>query len=485
MNRGIRRVGVAVTVLVLLLVGQLTYLQVIEADDLANDPRNVRVQLRDVNRTRGEIITSDGEVVARSVRSNDGTEFEYQREYPLGPLFAQVAGYQSFVFGNTGVERVYNDVLVGRDIELQLRGFQDIFSGRESVGSVVLSLSAEAQRRAADALGNQRGSVVVVDVRTGEIVTLYSNPTFDPQPLAGHDTKAVQQYFQQLSKDPAKPDLARAYRERYAPGSTFKVVTAATALDDGVASPETTFPVLPALDLPLTDNVLENFGGRSCGGTLVDGLVGSCNTTFGQLGLDLGERLVDGMNRFGLFDRAPIDLVPDAVAGLGPLPGTFQDSQPLFAFAGIGQGDVAVTPLQMALVAAAVANGGVVMRPHVVAEIRDADGQVVRVAEPREWRRAMTPATASALAAMMRQVVERGTGTAARIPGIAVAGKTGTAQAEGGPPHAWFIGFAPAEAPRYAVAVLIERGGSLGDEATGGRVAAPIAATMLRTVLGI
>jgi peptidoglycan glycosyltransferase len=486
MNRAIGRVGVAVTVLVLVLVAQLTYLQIVDADNLENDPRNVRAALRDANRPRGPIVTADGVVLARSIEVDDGTEFKFQREYPEGGLFSQVVGYQSFVFGNTGVEKTYNDELVGRDAELQLESLPDLLSGEEATGTVVLSLRADVQRAAADALEGQRGSVVAINPSTGEILAMYSNPTYDPTPFAGHDTQAVTAYGKLLSEDPNKPDLPRAYREIYAPGSTFKVLTAAVGIDTGVTNPLQEYPVLRELDLPQTDAVLRNFGGRSCGGTLANSLQQSCNTTFGQLGLDLGDSFVPGMERFGLESEPPLDVSPGAVASIGPPPGSFQANQPLFAFAGIGQGEVATTPLQMALIAAGVANGGVVMEPHVGAEIRDANDDLVREIDDDEWRTAVSSTTAQAVNAMMVDVVNNGTGGNGAIDGVNVAGKTGTAQAVNETQvHAWFIAFAPAEAPQVAVAVILEGGGSLGNEATGGQVAAPIAAAVMRAVLGV
>jgi penicillin-binding protein A len=484
MNRGIRRVGIAVTVLILVLVAQLTYLQIVDAKNLENNPLNVRAQLRDINRPRGDIVTADGEVAAKSVPSTDHTDFKFQREYPLGTLMSHIVGYQSFVVGNTGIEKTYNDELTGRASDLQLNNLRDIFSGKQDTGRVVLSVNAALQRLAQQELGQQRGSVVLLDVKTGGIVAMYSNPSFDPQPLAGHDTKAVNTYFQLLSANPDKPNLPRAFREIYPPGSTFKTVTTATALDDGVTSPDKTYPFLSELPLPQTAATLKNFGGERCGGTLVESFVQSCNTTFGQIGLDLGNQLVPGVARFGVGDIVPLDVDPGSVETIGPVAGTFENDKPAFAQAAIGQRDVAVTPLQMALVAEAVANKGVIYQPHAAAEIRDANDKTVRTIDAKQWRTAMTPATAQALTAMMEQVVQRGTGTRARIPGITVAGKTGTAQTTpGAAPHAWFIGFAPAEAPRYAVAVLIEHGGNLGNEATGGAVAGPIAAAMLKAAL--
>src|SRR4051794_30042970 len=261
MNRGIRRVGIAVTLLLLVLVGQLTYLQIVDASHLDNDPRNLRSTLRDINRARGDIRTADGEVLARSVPSTDGTDFKYQREYPLGGLTAQIIGYQSFVVGDTGVERSYNDDLAGRKLDLG-----KLFSGEEKTGNVVLAMRASVQRAAEAALGAQKGSVVVLDVATGGIVALYSNPTYDPQPLAGHDSKAVSDYFTLLSLDPAKPTPARASREISAPGPTLKVVTSAVGFDPGATTPTTVSPALSELDLPLTNNTLKNFGGETCGG---------------------------------------------------------------------------------------------------------------------------------------------------------------------------------------------------------------------------
>jgi peptidoglycan glycosyltransferase len=258
-------------------------------------------------------------------------------------------------------------------------------------------------------------------------------------------------------------------------------------MDDGVATPDNpVYPTLRELPLPQTNVTLSNFGGRSCGGTLAQSFTVSCNTTFAQIGLQLGDSFVPGMARFGVgTDPPPLDIAPGAASSVGPPEGSFQDNQPLFAQAGIGQGDVATTPLQMALVAASVADGGIIMEPHVGAEIRDASDDLVRRIDDQEWKTAMSATSAQALNSMMISVVDRGSGTSARIAGISVAGKTGTAQADGGPPHAWFIAFAPANDPKIAVAVLVERGGSLGNEATGGAVAAPIAARMIRVALGI
>jgi peptidoglycan glycosyltransferase len=480
-NRQVRRVGIAVVACFLALFLQLNYLQVVKADSLAHDPRNVRAVKRAFSDPRGEILTADGTIVARSQPVDD--QFERLRTYPTGPLFAHVSGFFSFNYGASGVEHVYNEDLSGRRVEEQFRNLGDWLIGKERTGDAVLTLSNVAQQAARDALGDRKGSVVVLDPSTGEIVALWSFPSYDPSPLSSHSAKAAQAAFDGYTKDPTNPMLARAYRERYPPGSTFKVVTASTAIETGTATTQTGYPVLRFLDLPQSDKQLHNFGNSACGGTMAESFRRSCNTTFGRIGLDLGDKLVDGMKAFGITEDVPFDL-PEAPSA-GPAAGSFKRNQPSFANAAIGQGDIAVTPLQMAMVAGAIANSGVVMAPHVVREIRDPDGRVVRRIGPAEWKRAVQPPTAAAVTEMMKDVVRAGTGTAAAVPGYTVAGKTGTAEAPGGPPHAWFIGFAPAEAPRFAIAVIVERGGDLGDEATGGRVAAPVAGKVLAKLLAL
>ena len=258
MNRAIRRVGIGVTVLVLLLVAQLTYLQVYDADHLANDPRNIRFQLRDFSKPRGRIVSADGQIVARSVETGD--ELKFQRLYPQGELFSQLAGYQSFVFGNTGIERTYNNELSGRDPLLQIKNIGDVLAGKETVGNVVLSTSQQLQTAARDALRGQHGSVVVMNPKTGGVLAMYSNPSYDPQPFASHNSQAAQDYEKVLRANADKPNLPRAYRELYPPGSTFKTVTTSVALDDGVTTPDKTYPFLSSLPLPQTTARLHHPG---------------------------------------------------------------------------------------------------------------------------------------------------------------------------------------------------------------------------------
>jgi peptidoglycan glycosyltransferase len=315
---------------------------------------------------------------------------------------------------------------------------------------------------------------------------MFSNPTYNPNLMASHDQAVVQETFNAINSG-VKPALARTYSEIFPPGSSFKIITSAGALDTGLATPGQPFyPVVESIALPGTTDRLSNFGGEFCGGNLTESLVHSCNTTFGQVGLDLGNAFVPAINNCGVGVGPPPLDIPGAVGSTGPAAGSYEANRAFFAKDAIGQQDVAVTPLEMALAAAGIANGGVIMAPHVVHEIQDADGQSVKTIDNTPWRTCITPQNAVALTDMMVQVVQRGTGTAAQIPGITVAGKTGTAQTTPGTdPHAWFVAFAPAEAPRYAVSVIVEHGGNFGSEATGGQVAAPIAKQVLQALLGV
>ena len=482
MNRPIRRVAYAVTILILALVAQLTYLQVVDADNLAHDPRNVRDQLKAYNRDRGKILTADGQVVAQSIPTTG--DFKYRRDYPQRELFAHVAGYQSFVnlVGSTGVEESYDKVLTGQDTSLQLSNLGNALSGKSQTNNVVLSLTETAQQTAQAALQGRRGSVVALDVQTGAVLAMYSNPTFNPNGLAVHNTQFVQNVFNNInSGDNAA--LQRAYRDRYPPGSTFKVVTSKSALETGKTGPDDrSFDFTDGYDIPGTTTRLRNFGGEVCGGTLRESLIKSCNSTFALLGWEMGDQFPPAMDQCGIDNAPPIDLSPSAVESVGPRVG---DPRPRFALAGIGQGDVRTSPLEMALIAEGIANGGVIKEPHVVKEVQNSDGKVVRTIQPKDWMTCMQPATAAVLTSMMQNVVEQGTGIAAQIEGVAVAGKTGTAETgiPGEAPHAWFIAFAPANAPRYAVSVIVEGGNTGGTDATGGAVAAPIAHDMLQNLL--
>ena len=481
MNKQIRALGVVLIALFIVLFGFLNYWQVVGADDLKNHPANTRAVVRDFTRPRGAIQTADGVVLARSVDSND--DFKLQREYPEGALFGPITGYFSFSFGTDGVERTYNDLLTGRDQKLELRRLGDFLLDKEHTANVTLTLTKQLQQVATDALGTRRGAVVALDPRDGAVLAMVNFPSFDPTPLAGHNQDAVRNTWDLLNAAEDKPLLPRSFRERYFPGSTFKVVTASTALSNGRTPTDPVFPQLTSLPLPNTSGQrLSNFGGSRCGGNIAQALLRSCNTVFAQLGLDLGGPiLADGTNAFGFNQRPPLDL-PNAATSFFPDGGELDKDKPALAKSAIGQQDVAASPLQMALVAAAIANNGTAMAPHVFRDARDSEGRVVGRFSPKPWVQAVSPEVAAQMRDMMIDVVARGTGRLGAIPGVQVAGKTGTAQTGRDTSHAWFITFAPADAPTVAVAVILENQSNV-NEVTGGVDAAPVARAVVQTAL--
>jgi peptidoglycan glycosyltransferase len=487
LDRRIRWLAAGFLILFLALFAQVNYLQVFAADRLRDNPANSpRLLRQEYDVERGEILARDGRSEMALSRATKDT-LKYLRVYPRKSLYAQITGYYSVIFGTSGLEARYNDYLSGSASELLPQRLVDEILGRPKVGaSVVTTIDPRLQRAAARALRGVQGGLVAMNPQTGEILAMYSTPTFDPNPLASHDGDEVRAAWKELTEDKTKPLLARAYQELFPPGSTFKVVTAAAALEGGT-KPSTTFPNPHQLDLPQTNNVLKNFGDSHCLGgaseiTLAQAFQISCNVVFGEIGLKIGaERLVGQTERFGFDQKIDFDL-PFA-EGRIPEAGEFEQDLPGVAYSAIGQQSVAANPLAMALVTSAIANRGVEMQPRLVSEIRDNSGRVVKSFGPQELDRAISSGTARQLTDMMVSVVEAGTGTPAQIPGVEVAGKTGTAQHPGGDPHAWFLSFAPADNPRIVVAVVVLNGGSLGSEATGGHVAAPIAKSVLETAL--
>ncbi|MBK5224866.1 MAG: penicillin-binding protein 2, partial [Acidimicrobiia bacterium] len=495
MNAQIRRLALGIMVCYLVLFAQLNNVQIFGAERLRDNPDNNRAIVANYSRPRGTVSTADGVVVARSVEVD--TDLQRKREFPEGELFAQVSGFYSFHYGASGVEETYDDELAGETSDLELRSLSDLFVDRDRSGSVVLTLRSDVQRAARDALGEREGSVVALDVETGEVLAMWSWPSYDPNVVSDPDRDTASNARSLYLLDDRDPMLGRAYQERYFPGSTFKVVTAIAGLESGLVTRDS--PVYEAVSEwtpPLTTRPIRN-NGATCGGTLIDILKVSCNTAFAEMGaLTIGPtRLIAGAEQVGFNDTPPIDL-PNPARSVFPTdygvplrtaesqsldpdaPGTVFEDTPSLALASIGGFDVAATPLQMALVAAGVANNGQIPSPHVVREIRDADGGLVREIEPEPWRRGMSPATAATMREAMLAVVAGGTARGLAIPGWEVGGKTGTARVTEEPAqsHAWIVGFAGPEggAPRIAVAVVVlaQPGAS---ETGGGRVAAPIA----------
>ncbi|MBD7999594.1 MULTISPECIES: peptidoglycan D,D-transpeptidase FtsI family protein [Oerskovia] len=485
MNVPLRRVATVVLVMFLALMVSTTYIQFVQADSLNNDPRNKRQVYREYGNFRGPIVVA-GESVALSTPVDD--PYGYQRSYTDGPVFGHVTGYFSIVNGKSAIESTENEFLNGQASTLWIDRLQGLITGQKPQGaSVELTIDPAAQRAAYDALGEQRGAVVAIEPATGKILAMVSKPSYDPNVLATHDTKAASEAYQSLINADGDPLVNRAIAgNTYPPGSTFKLVTAAAALESGQYTPDTVIPAPDEYQYPNSTATMKNFGGARCSPsgeqTLADAMRISCNTAFADLGVTLGGDAMRSQSEdFGFDSKLSVPMTvtashfPDAEV---------TDDGGQLARASIGQGDVRATPLQIAMISAAIANGGKQMTPYTVQTVRGADLEVVEQTEPSLLRTSVSPTTAQQLTSMMITVVENGSGKPARISGVQVAGKTGTAEHQSGAaPHAWFTGFAPADNPQVAVAVIVENGGDSGNEATGGAVAAPIAKAVMEAVL--
>lgn len=482
MNKQIRRLALGLLVCYVALFVQLNVIQVGREATLMADVRNNRTTLREFNRPRGPIVTADGTIIAESVPSPDG-EFDYQRIYPTGDLYANVTGYYTFGYGATQLERSQSDVMMGDTDAQKLKAITSLFRG-ENTGTVVLTLRDDVQRLAAQQLGDRDGSVVVMDPTTGAVLAMVSSPRYDPNKIAGVSTAEAGKVLTYLNLLPSKPLLDRTYQERYMPGSAFKVITTATALEDGVIDMDSSFPDERQWTPPQTSNPIGNYGGTLCGGGMAEVFYRSCNIPFAKIAVELGpERMVEGTKDWGIGEKLPIDL-PGAVASDFGEVDDFTQNLPMLALGGFGQGNDTMVPMHMAMVAATVANGGVMMKPYVVAATLAHDGTVLDRTTPGVWKTPITPATASDLTTLMIGVVNSGTGRQMQLAnGIQAAAKTGTAQLNAEGPeksNAWIIGFAPADNPRYAVAVMLKGGEN--DEisaGTGGKLAGPIAKALL------
>ena len=479
MNRPIRRLaGVLALMLVAILVN-ITVIQVVLAGDYRDRPGNQRVLLEEYDRERGPILV-DADPIARSVESGDALRF--LRTYSNGPLYAPVTGFYSIIFGATGLERQENRVLSGRSDLFFVDRTEQLFAGRQPRGgAVTTTINARAQKAAFEGLGSKIGSVVAIEPATGRILASVQSPSFDPNILSSHDPASIREYHKQLKDDPDKPLLNRPIVSLNPPGSTFKLVTAAAALASGRFTPDSVLPGPKTYRLPNTSVDLPNWNGKACGPggrvTLREALAMSCNTAFAWLGHELGaDALREQAQKFGFDNTFEIPLK----AATSRFPDN--PDEPQTALSAIGQYDVRATALQMAMVAAGIGNNGVVMRPYLVQNIRGPDLVILQTTDPEPFATAMTPLESAQLTDLMVNVVDHGTGSNARISGVRVAGKTGTAQTGNDRPSvAWFVAFAPAKAPKVAVAVAIEEAGV--SEVSGNALAAPIARDVIRAVL--
>ncbi|WP_405388634.1 penicillin-binding transpeptidase domain-containing protein [Streptomyces sp. NBC_01102] len=483
MIRYIRRAAAFCLLLLVALLANAARVQLFEADELNSNPANRRTTIDRYDRPRGNILVG-GESVTGS--KDTGEQLAYERTYRHGPLYAPVTGYASQTYGTTLLENAEDGILSGTAPALApLPLWGDLTRSRQPGGNVVTTVEDSMQRAASEGLAGRRGAVAALDPATGKILALVSSPSYDPGLLSGTGS-SVTDAWARLNRSAGKPMLNRAVRQTYPPGSAFKIVTAAAALDarvvtDPDAATDTPSPyVLPGTTTTLPDEA------RGCGkASLAEAIRVSCNTVMAHLGVEVGlDGMLEAVGRFGFNDD---DLkIPSGVARSN-FDSDMSDDQ--LALSSIGQFDTTATPLQMAMVASAVANGGELNRPHLVERVTTHDGDTVRQQGTDSYHRAMTPATAMQLQRMMVDVVENGTGTNAAIDGVTVGGKTGTAQHgvdNSGTPYAWFISWAQdpdSGRPAVAVAVVVEDASANRADISGGGSAAPIARAVMEAAL--
>ncbi|MFF4040850.1 penicillin-binding transpeptidase domain-containing protein [Streptomyces sp. NPDC001816] len=489
MNKPLRRIAIFCGLLVLALLIRDNWLQYVKSDQLRTDKDNRRVAIERYANPRGDIIV-DGEPITGSVESKSG-DFKYKRTYKNGPMWAPVTGYSSQAFDSSQLEKINDGILTGNDDRLFFRNTLDMITGKQRQGgNVVTTLNAAAQKAAYEGLKSRggKGAVVALDPSTGKILALASYPSYDPSSFAGNSTDVDSKNWTKLQKknNPADPMLNRALRETYPPGSTFKVVTAAAALENELykSADENTDSPLPYI-MKGTTTELKNEGNIPCkNANMREALRVSCNTVFGKIGADLGnDKMLAEAKKFG-FDSEQFTPVR---ANASVFSEHMNSSQT--ALSSIGQYNTAATPLQMAMVASAVANDGKLMKPYMVDELQSSNVDPVAKTEPKELSRPLSPTNAQILQSMMETVVKSGTGQKAQIGGgVTVGGKTGTAQhgvANSANPYAWFISYAKLSdgSSPVAVAVVVEDENANRDDISGGGLAAPIAKNVMEAVI--
>ncbi|KIF75550.1 penicillin-binding protein [Streptomyces sp. 150FB] len=484
MNKPLRRVAIFSGLLILALLIRTNWVQFIQSTDLDSDANNKRVRIERYAAPRGNIIV-DGKPITGSAVTDD-TSFKYKRTYIDGPMWAPVTGFASQAFGATQLESIDDGILTGNDDRLFFDRTLSMFTSKEKKGGdVVTTLDGAAQKAAYEGLGKKKGAVAAIDPKTGKILALASTPSYDPGSFAGNNESTTKAWVGlQKDADPDDPMLNRALRQTYPPGSTFKVVTAAAGLEHGkVSGPDApTDSPLPYI-MPGTTTPLPNEGNLPCeNATLRVALEVSCNSVFGKLGADLGkDQMLETAKKFGFN----VEQFVPVRAAASEFPTDINASET--ALSSIGQFDTRATPLQMAMVASAVANDGKLMKPYMVDKLVAPNLDVISKTEPEELSRPLTQEHAQMLQSMMESVVKDGTGKIAQIPDVTVGGKTGTAQhGENNEenPYAWFISYAKtANGSPVAVAVVVEDSDATRENISGGGLAAPIAKAVMKAVI--
>ncbi|MET0673463.1 MAG: penicillin-binding transpeptidase domain-containing protein [Microbacterium pygmaeum] len=484
MTKELRRLSILMLLMFVALFASTSVIQVVQAENLASNSRNTRALYDSYEVQRGSIIAS-GAAIASSIPSDD--VFSWQRIYVDADMWAPVTGYINPALGSsTGIEQAMNQALSGTAGSQFLTRVERILTGQPPRGSnVELTLDADIQRAAYDALGDLQGAVIAIEPATGRILAMVSSPSYDTNALASHDTDAVNSAYDLLDADPTHPLFNRAIAgDLNPPGSTFKLVVASAALASGDYTPLSTLPNPAVYQLPQSTNVVYNASGGACGGgdtvTIADALRLSCNIPFAELAVQLGDDVIrQEAEKYGFNSAFTMPLVSTASS----YPRGLDDPQT--ALSGFGQGRVTATPLQMAMVSAGIANGGMVMNPRMVDQVIAPDLSVQQTFEDTEYGRALDADIAAELVSMMVANVSDGAASGARMDGVEVGGKTGTAENGDDQPYTlWFTGFAPAVNPEVAVAVVVEDGGGQGQSGSGNTIAAPIAKKVMEAVLG-
>jgi peptidoglycan glycosyltransferase len=491
LSKRIRWLGLFILLCFVAVFVQLNNLQVVQAHKYATASGNPAVIAARYNETRGTITSSDGTVLANSQKAPRGSTYAYQRQYPTGALFGQITGTFSYIYGLYGVEASYNRYLTAHN--KPVKSLSDLLTTSKETDTVILTVSNTLQNDAKNALGNNDGSVVVIKPDTGAILAMYSNPSYDPTPLSAQQTSTEESAFKSDNAGDSlghAPFTSLAYQDIAFPGSTFKVVTTAATYERApqlVDVPIPGYSCIPPGTLRGQTTPLCNFGGGYCGGTIAVMLPPSCDTGFALLGTKVGaDNMVAEANSFGFNQQPPLDLPPSPNQVSQFLqPRCYENAQIFLAFSSIGQDCTKATPLQMALVAAGIANGGTIMVPHLMFQVRDAQGQLVTAYKPKVWQTATSRQTASAITGLMQNVARFGTAAGIFPASEDVAAKTGTAQVESTTgqfvaTNDWMIAFAPASAPKVAVAVeLLHQPVS----STGAANAGPVMATIIQDAL--
>ncbi|WP_433585407.1 peptidoglycan D,D-transpeptidase FtsI family protein [Microbacterium hydrocarbonoxydans] len=483
MTKELRRLSIVMLFMFLSLFAAASWIQVVDADALGQNSNNKRTRLDSYEIQRGSIIV-DGVAIASSVPTSD--MYQFQRVYTDAAMWEPVTGYFNPALQSaTGIEKALNADLSGTGSSAFFSEIERIVSGQPQTGlSVELSLNTAAQRAAYEALQGLQGAVVAIEPKTGRILAMVSTPGFDTNLLATHDSDAANAAYDQLDADPANPLYNRAIAgDLNPPGSTFKILVAAAAFATGEWTPDSTLPNPARYQLPQSNNTVSNAWGGTCGAgdtvTIAEAIRLSCNIPMAELAVQLGDDTIREMaEKFG-FNKSFDTPVASTASSY---PRALDDAQT--ALTGFGQGKVTATPLQIAMVAAGLANDGVVMNPHMVDAVIGNDLSVVRSYEGTEFARATDKEVADAVTAAMVASVNTGAAQGARIDGVDVAGKTGTAENGSNPYTLWFTGFAPADDPAVAVAVVVENGGGKGQSGSGDTIAAPIAKKVIEAVLG-